>query len=115
MERTYANQQEAMEVAKEAMWLAYQASVPMGLGFFHVTDKLTKDDIVKETFRDESGGYADYCHGRMMKTHFGIHGPVLSCNDDASGDYQSWARRYNNSYSALVDAAEKTILKQTGA
>lgn len=112
MERKYGSQTEAMDVAKEAMWLAYQASRPMGLGFLQEKSGLAKEDIVRETKVGDHSLSADYCFGRMMKTHFSVNDGMLTCNDTPHGDYQSWARRYPT-YAALIDAAEQTALKES--
>lgn len=109
MERTYSSEEEAVNVAKEAMWLAYQASRPAGLGFLHEKGGESRETVISETFpNDATSGYADYCHGRMMKTSLHVKGEVLSCNDEPHHDYQSWAGKYQT-YAALIDAAEASL------
>lgn len=121
MERTYSSNEEALNVAKEAMWLAYQASAPMGLGFLHERGGESREDVIRATFRPQSDfakkndwpieGSADYCHGRMMKIILKCKDGTLTCNDTPRYDYQSWAGKYPT-YAALIDAAEKVALVQ---
>lgn len=112
MKRTYSSNDEALNVAKEAMWLAYQASSPAGLGLLHERGGESRGTVISETFNEAGMGSADYCHGRMMKTHFRIKEGVLSCNDTPRYDYQSWAYKYPT-YAALIDAAEQLVLPQS--
>lgn len=106
MERKYTNQAEALEVAKEAMWLAYQASGVVGMGVFQARDSVTKEQLIGDYGLD-----ADYAYGRMMKTYLTVKDNTLSCNDTPRSDYQSWARKYPT-YAALIDAAEKAVITQ---
>lgn len=122
MERKYGSHEEALEVAKEAMWLAWQASGVVGMGVFQDKPGAQREEVLNHTFRPQSEyakkmdlpleGSADYVFGRMMKTHFRIKDNVVSYNDYAPrADYQSWAYTYST-YDALMDAAELEVLKK---
>lgn len=105
MERTYSSNDEAMAVAHEAMWLAYQASRVAGLG------ALQARETTKEQFNKDYGLEADYGYGRMMKIYLRVDDKTLRFNDGSPrGDYQSWAYTYRT-YSDLIDAAEKNVIK----
>lgn len=122
MERTYGSHEEAMSVAKEAMWLAYQASGVRGLGVLQDKPDATKEEILKQTCRPRSEYAvkndlphevsADYVFGRMVKTIFRVKDKTVSFESGTPrGDYQSWAYTYRT-YDALMDAAESEVLKQ---
>lgn len=122
MERKYGSNEEALAVAKEAMWLAWQASRVVGLGVLQDKPGAQREEVLKQTFRPQSDyakqndlpleGSADYVFGRMMKTHFRIKGNVVSYGDgEPRGDYQSWAYTYRT-YDALMDAAETAVLEK---
>lgn len=125
MERKYSNQEEALNVAKEAMWLAWNASGVVGMGVLQDKPGAMRDEVIAQTFRPQSDyakerglpleGSADYVFGRMMKTHFRIKDNVLVYDDgEPRGDYQSWAYAYRT-YDALIDAAELETLKKIAA
>ena len=110
--RTYESAEKAQAVAKKAFWLAYQASVPMGMGFLHFREDAKEQDIVDSMVRPREDGielYGDYVLGRMMKTGFRTKGNQLIYGDEARSDYQSWAVKYGT-YGNLVDAAEKEVV-----
>ncbi len=109
MERKYESQEQAVNVAKEAMWLAYQASRPMGLGVLHEKGGEPREAVIEATFPANSdSGHADYVFGRMMKTYFNVTHGIITCGDNVRGDYQSWAGKYPTS-AALIDAAERSL------
>jgi hypothetical protein len=66
-------------VVKRALFLAYQQSRPMGMGFMQVRDDMTEDQVWEGAIgRSDSGGVgtekpgilnADYVFGRMMKLY----------------------------------------------
>jgi hypothetical protein len=125
MERKYSNHEEALNVAKEAMWLAWQASGVVGLGILQDKPDAMRDEVIKQTFRPQSDyakqnnlpleGSADYVFGRMMKTHFRIRDNAVEYGSGTPrGDYQSWAYTYKT-YDALMDAAELSMLARMAA
>lgn len=109
---------QAEQVAKCMVWLAYQASVPVGMGRLHYRQDLTeetlwaalKQQVLKTnvpTFDFEL--YLDYCFGRMMK--FSIvwsKDAIYVSNEMIKEDYQSWAREYH-SYARLYEAAIRSF------
>ena len=114
MVRKYGSNEEALEITKEAMWLAWKASQIVGMGIFQDNPTATKDDIVRVTHRGNEV-HADYVFGRMMKTRFRVRDGVLSSNDyPPRPDYQSWALNYPT-FEALLDAAEEVVLRQDNA
>lgn len=119
MERKYESQEQALNVAKEAMWLAYQASGAVGLGVLHERGGEERAKVIEHTARAQSDYAkehklpeevsADYCFGRMMKIILRCKDGTLSCSDgEPRGDYQSWAGKYPT-YAALIDTAEKSL------
>jgi hypothetical protein len=126
MIRTYKSEQHALDVAKEAVWLAWQACKgPLGLGIFqdrgphqdreavwnHAYNELDYRDGRKQT--DETDVPikidCDYVMGRMMKLRFKIHKNMLIIPDsDVRIDYQAWCCQYK-SYVELFNTAEKNL------
>lgn len=113
-----------MAVAKEAVWLAWQAcGGPIGYGFMQ--DKGPDQDREKVwdhayNERDYSGTHqagddrinCDYVMGRMMKLRFGLKGAIITHNDyPVDINYQSWFRKYPT-FNALFEAAEKVVIPQ---
>lgn len=98
------------EVAKKAIWLAYQASVPMGMGFLQVRDDMTEQSVWDAIYREGGHLYVDYCFGRMMKTNIDYTASEVKGDDRASPSYQSWATCYQ-SYDELFKAAIKELTK----
>ena len=126
MERTYSSKEETLNVAKEAVYLAWQAcGGPMHAGFMQ--DKGPNQDRERVwdhayNMRDYFGRSpgddparinCDYVMGRMMKLRFSVNGNKLTDISDGipRGDYQSWCHKYKT-YAALFDAAEKTVLQK---
>lgn len=116
-ERKYASKEEALAVAKEAVWLAWQAvGGPFGWGVLQDNPNAQKEEVWKCAVdrRDYNGSgrsetyiNCDYVFGRMMKLRFEIWGDKLNVPDFAPrGAYQEWCHRYK-SFDALFDAAEK--------
>ena len=117
--RKYASGEEALKVAKEAMWLAYGAAGgPFGMGFMQVKADAAKEEVWSRAFN--MGDYAgrggmppsevngDYVFGRMLKLRFSIKGDSLEIPDhEPRNDYQAWCDDYPT-YAALFDAAEKS-------
>jgi len=91
---------------KVALWLAYDASNPMGLGFLvaSVAPKFNINslwDKYKDSVTEFKDGnielYTDYVEGRMMKIIFSVNKDgLLTINDNREpcSDYQSWCRLY---------------------
>lgn len=124
MERKYASPEEAINVAKEAVFLAWQAcGGPMGMGMLQDRGPNQSRDAVWEhayNERDYEGGHkggdhainCDYVMGRMMKLRFRVNGETLTHNDyECRRDYQSWCGKYPT-FAALFDAAEAAVLKK---
>lgn len=117
--REYKSAEQALAVAKEAMWLAWQAAGgAQGMGVFRNNPGAGKDDVWKNAYNQEdysmrhgdaSSVNADYVFGRMLKLYFRMNGATLEFRDDKPrGDYQSWCYVYKT-YAELFDAAEKVI------
>jgi hypothetical protein len=123
MERKYGSNDEALAVAKEALWLAWNAAGgPSGMGIFRNNPDASKEQVWENAYNmgDYSGRdpmepsrvNADYVFGRMLKLRFRINGNVLDVPDhDPRGDYQGWCYQYKT-YAALFDAAETEVLKK---
>ena len=125
MEREYGSHEEALNVAKEAVWLAWNAcGGPSHFGCLQ--DRGPNQDREKVwdhayNERDYAGGHkgdstrinCDYVMGRMMKLRFAVQGNKLTDISDGKprGDYQSWCFEYKT-YADLFDAAEAAVLKQ---
>lgn len=106
-------------VAKRILFLAYEASSPMGMGFLHYKpDGVSEDQLWQEQrggFRPCNVGgqdiYADYAHGRMMKLWgFSFTADSVTFDDERvpQSDYQSWCGRYPTN-EALVTAAIESL------
>jgi len=127
MERKYSSYEEALAVAKEVVWLAWNASHLSGYGFMQ--DRGPNQDREKVWDhayhrRDYAGGHTggagsvdcDYVMGRMMKLHFTIDGAALTSISDSTprSDYQSWCGKYKT-YADLFNAAEAQVLPKSQA
>lgn len=125
MERKYGSNEEALAVAKEAIWLAWKAcGGSVGMGVLQANDQAKKDEVWKRAY--DQGDYAmrhgtpeevnaDYVFGRMMKLYFTVKGDTIKHRDnEPRGDYQSWCYVYKT-YAALFDAAETSVLSQDNA
>lgn len=119
MERKYESAEQALAVAKEALWLAWKAcGGTSGMGFLKNKPESDKEAVWDNAVnmgdyngrpRMEPGINADYVFGRMMKLRFSINGDSLEFSDSQPrGDYQSWCYQYKT-YAALFDAAEAAI------
>lgn len=120
MERKYGSNEEALAVAKEAIWLAWNAcGGPMGAGVLQDRGQQPKDKVWDQAYnqRDYAGRHgpaeavnADYVFGRMMKLYFTVKGDTITHRDEAPRwDYQAWCGKYK-SYAALFDAAETAMI-----
>lgn len=122
MERKYGNAEEALKVAKKAIYLAWQAcGGPSGYGVFQDRGEQDEEAVWDQAFnmKDYRGrnnipaGYvnADYVFGRMMKLRFSLAGDTLKEISDSTplGDYQGWCYVYP-SYAKLFDAAEGAVM-----
>jgi hypothetical protein len=117
-ERKYDSDAEALAVAKEALWLAWQAAGgPSGMGFLQDNPAADKEAVWDRAYNkgdyfgrhgmDDCAVNADYVFGRMLKLRFEIHGAVLEIPDDIPRrDYQGWCGKYKT-YQALFEAAEQ--------
>ena len=118
MERKYESNERALEIAKEAIWLAWNAvGGPAGSGFLRDNPAAQKEEVWKQAY--EMGDYsgrgsmeksyvnADYVFGRMLKLRFHIKGDTLQLPDNApQRDYQGWCHKFK-SYEDLFHAAEE--------
>jgi len=122
MKRTYESEKEALAVAKEAMWLAWQAAGgTSGMGALRNNPTAMKDDVWDNAYneKDYSGvrnahGFdvrGDYVFGRMLKLT--IHRPTATTIDVPDHlphrEYQAWCGKYPT-YAALFDAAEQAAI-----
>lgn len=123
MERKYGSNEEALNVAKRALYLAWKAAGgPTGAGFLQDRGEQPEEDVWKRAYGmgDYSGRRAgtppervdaDYVFGRMLKLYFTVKGSTINHSDnEPRRDYQAWCGRYPT-YAALFDAAEAEVLK----
>ena len=123
MERKYDSNEAALNVAKEAVWLAWNAcGGPAGMGFMQDRGpNQDRDTVWKHAYdqRDYTMRHGpaeqvscDYVMGRMMKLTFTIKDGTIKHNDyEPRRDYQSWCGKYPT-FAALFDAAEAALQKQ---
>lgn len=83
-------------VARRMLWLAYEASVPVGMGFLHYTTKATEDDVFKAAYNSHRQEVsADYVFGRMIKLVIRFTDNMVDIPESRPRiDYQSWCRQY---------------------
>lgn len=102
------------QLLARALWLAFQASAPTGLGFFHAgaANALTEEKLAADFAEDIEAGkiYTDYVAGRMMKTSFitDDKGNLSISPGVPRHDYQSWAGTYRTA-AELLAAVEKSF------
>ncbi len=108
------------QIISRALWLAFQASAPTGLGFFHTASatQQTEESLAEAVKpRGKPDGslelYTDYVFGRMMKTGFKVSadGKLTITPAVPRHDYQSWAGTYGSDIE-LIAAVEKSLGKQ---
>lgn len=117
--RTFTSYENAVKVAKEFFWLAWQAAgSPGGMGWFQNNPAATKEDVWSNAVRsgDYPGArttmpeviasvYADYVFGRMLKTGLRVDGSRIRFYPAVPRiDYQAWCGTYPT-VEALLDAA----------
>lgn len=99
---------------KRALWLAFEASAPVGMGFLHsrAADAQTEDSLFAELAdaRIENSLFTDYVFGRMMKTKFTCtpSGELSIWPEKPRRDYQSWCSTYPTA-ADLVAAVERSL------
>lgn len=116
MERKYESKEKAMDVAKNAVYLAWQAcGGPLRMGFFRDRGHQDKEAVWKQAY--DQGDYSmrhggpesvdcDYVFGRMMKLYFTVEGDTIKHSDGKPrSDYQAWCGKYPT-YDELFSAAE---------
>lgn len=120
MERKYGNHEEALTVAKEAVFLAWRAcGGPLGMGVFQDRGPGQSKDAVwnqayhQLNYASHNGRpedvHADYVFGRMMKLYFKVDGTAINHSDsECRRDYQAWCGKYPT-YAELFDAAEQSV------
>lgn len=106
----------AIEKLKRALWLAFQASSPLGMGFLHTktASEATEESLYNDcVYRDPTSIDTDYVFGRMMKTSFSVSPDgVLDISPKVPRhDYQSWAGTYATA-ADLIKATEESFSKQ---
>lgn len=108
------------DVAKRAMFLAYESCGPAGgMGVFQAREGVTEEDVWQNVatsgdypgdsdnvISEQSGDiFADYVFGRMMKVGCEWNGQTLTVSDrEATPDYQEWCTTYPT-YEALFQEA----------
>lgn len=117
----YASPEQALSVAKRAVYLAWQAcGGPVGMGvhqdrgdqtegevWAHAADQ--RDYPGKPKFADRVS--CDYVMGRMMKLYFRIEGKAINVPESVPrGDYQSWCHTYPT-YDSLFAAATEEVTR----
>lgn len=124
--RTYSSPEEALAVAKEAMWLAWNAAGgPFGMGVLQNNPGADKEAVWDQAYNmgDYTGKHdgrpesvnADYVFGRMLKLRFKIVGASLEFPDyEPRWDYQGWSGKQYQTFAALFDAAE-SVTKERAA
>ncbi|MFA6244195.1 MAG: hypothetical protein WC655_24850 [Candidatus Hydrogenedentales bacterium] len=124
--RTYSSAEEALAIAKEALWLAWNAAGgPSGMGAFQNNPGADKEAVWAQAYNmgDYTGKHggnperinADYVFGRMLKLRFEISGASLEIPDhEPRWDYQGWSGPKYPTYAALFDEAEAEV-KQRAA
>lgn len=115
-----------LDVAKRMMFLAYEASIVVGMGtlqavknaneqhiWANVTSHGDYPDAQQKTNENEEGkAYADYCFGHMMKTRIEFTKDSVTVEADAPRrGYQSWCHKYPT-YAELINAATRSLLKE---
>lgn len=99
---------------KRALWLAFQAAQPVGMGILHAeaAARQTEDSLFDDygPMDDKAEIYTDYVCGRMMKTLFMVTADnQLVIQPEAPRiDYQSWARQYPHAQN-LINAVEESL------
>lgn len=97
-----------------AVWLAFQASSPVGLGVLvaHDAETLTEESLgqafrIHEASDGSLSTSTDYLMGRMVKTSFKVskEGALSVIPAVPRPSYQSWGRRYAHA-SELIKAVE---------
>lgn len=122
MERKYGSKEEALEVAKEAVYLAWKAcGDPAGYGVFQDRGPDQDREKVWEHAYNERDYYGrnpadekrincDYVMGRMMKLRFKLDGEKITHHDyELRRDYQAWCAKYPT-FASLFEAAELAAL-----
>ena len=110
------NAEEAMNVVKRMVFLAYVAcGGPQGMGFLQAVNNADEERVWKNAYnaedypakfgRQDNEVYGDYVFGRMMKWGCKWSGNTINVPDrEFRSDYQSFCRTYPNN-KALVTAA----------
>jgi len=103
-----------IQIITRALWLAFKASTPMGMGFLYIrAADLTKEENMSELVQTTDTGfsaYTDYVAGRMMKTGFYVtsDGVLTISPDKPRFDYQSWIVKYPTP-EKLIEAVYKSF------
>lgn len=102
---------------KRALWLAFQASSAMGMGFLHASSAGAQDeDSLYGAYGPHTDAQhidTDYVFGRMMKTTFRLNAQnELEITPQTPRlDYQSWALEYPTA-ADLIAAVELSLEAQ---
>jgi len=123
METIYVKPENLEKVVKRACYLAWQASQVYGMGFLQDRGNQSEDKVFQNIvtdgdypdrsfIRNESGVFADYVFGRMMKLsiHVNREKGELSFQDGRVNlEYQSWGVKYPT-YKDLINAAIESLM-----
>ncbi len=112
MKRQYKNHEDTVSVMKEALWLAWQSSHVMGMGYLQDRPGATKEEVwayVQWPDKPVMSIHADYVFGRMMKLFCRIDDNVLTTREgELRDDYQSWCNTFAT-YKDLLEKAEQNL------
>jgi hypothetical protein len=127
MKLILSDKSRTLDVAKRALYLAWQAcGGPAGMGAFRDRPSASEDEVWNNAASrgDYPGGRwatdpdpnaggvsADYVFGRMMKLNFEFNaaaGTVTVQDGSLRRDYQGWCGRYPT-YATLIEAAAEAV------
>lgn len=101
------------QLLSRALWLAFKASSPAGMGFLHAdtANQQTEETLFADSNEGRSVISTDYVMGRMMKTDFRVVDGKLQIRPEVPRpDYQSWGREYPTAAN-LIAAVELSFEK----
>jgi hypothetical protein len=96
-------------LAKRMLWLAYQSSRVVGMGFLQERNDVTEDSLWGTHSRPGRVN-TDYAFGRMMKLYFEMNpvGILSHSSREYNPEYQSFCHKYQN-IQALAKAAAESL------
>lgn len=99
-----------VDVVRRGFFLAYKASVPVGLGHLHERDNTTESEVWDCVKSEMCCPSADYVFGRMMKIgceYDPAAGTIEVMDRQPRGDYQSWCVKYPTFAAPFEEAAKQ--------